>query len=213
MSATLTDAGSRLDSIARVLDDPPNVHPGAPNGVWRVEGDDCYRFLAEHVDEHSATLETGLGVSTALFASWRTRHVCIVNDEGETWRLQGYLSERSIPQERLRFVVGSSALVLPRLNVDPLDLVFIDGCHGFPYPALDWFYASRWLGVGGIVVFDDLQIPAVAQTIGWFLELDPRWTQLARTERWGAYRRESGNGFDEEWWDQLFLGDPRPEAR
>lgn len=198
----------RLRALEEATQSPPHVHRGAPDGVWRTH-DSLYRFLAEWVGPESRTLETGLGISTALFAAWGADHTCVVGSAVEIEMLRDWLDERGWSADRIAFLVGSSDDVLPALRPEPFDLMLIDGCHGFPFPALDWYYGARWLKAGGILVFDDLQIPAVAATIGWFLDLDPRWEELARNERWAAYRRLSEGPLSEEWTEQLFLGDPR----
>ena len=56
--------------VERLLADPPRVHEelNAPAdlGVWLTERE-CYEFIADRVRAGARTLETGLGVSTALF--------------------------------------------------------------------------------------------------------------------------------------------------
>jgi predicted O-methyltransferase YrrM len=200
---------TRLADVREVLTRPPQVHEGAPSGVWNTHAD-CYRFLAENCSEKTRTLETGLGVSTVLFAAWGTEHTCVVGSQQEVDACKDYLAARGWSQDRITFVMGSTADVLPGFTPPaPFDVFLIDACHGFPFPALDWFYGARWLKPGGLLVFDDMQIPAVAHTIGWFLDLDPRWEEVERNGRWAAYRRLSGDDLAEEWTEQLFLGDPR----
>jgi len=210
---TATEDG-RLEVLRRVLGDPPQVHPGAPNGVWRTH-DDCYEFMAEQVEPGSRTLEVGLGVSTAVLAAWGALHTCVTVAGSEVEALRDYLRRRGLSGQ-VEFLIGPSDYVLPRLweehtwQTRGLSLLFIDGCHAFPFPALDWYYGARFLRPGGLLVFDDMQIPAVAHTIGWFLELDPRWEEVRRNGRWAAYRRLSSSpSLAEEWTEQLFLGDPR----
>jgi predicted O-methyltransferase YrrM len=45
------------------------------------------------------------------------------------------------------------------------DFCFIDGCHTFDHTLLDFFYINRLLRVGGIVVFDDVSMPAVNRVV------------------------------------------------
>lgn len=199
----------RLGAVKEVLAAPPQVHQGAPSGVWQTH-DDCYRFLARSCQEGMRTLETGLGISTVLFAAWGTEHTCVVQSRDEVEAAKRYIGDRGWSCERIVFLVGSTAEVLPAWEPPaPFDLFLIDACHGFPFPALDWFYGARWLRSGGLLVFDDMQIPAVAHTLGWFLDADPRWEEVERNKRWAAYRRLTEGPLDEEWTEQLFLGDPR----
>jgi hypothetical protein len=46
-----------------------------------------------------------------------------------------------------------------------LDLVFIDGSHGYPLPVIDWFYGAGLFRRGGVVVLDDVQLPQVESLI------------------------------------------------
>ncbi len=83
--------------------------------------------------------------------------------------------------------------------------MFIDGCHGFPSPIIDWFYGAGRLRRGGVVVFDDLQLPQVSLLIETFIEPDDRWQKLEETPKWGAYRRMSDGPLGEDWFVQPFF--------
>ncbi len=195
-----------MSVIEEVLADPPKVHSGSPQGVWSTDRR-CYELMARSLSEDAVTLETGLGVSTALFARWGCRHTCVVGSEDEVSRLLEYSAGRSIDLSTVTFKVGYSQDVLPGLVLDELDLVLIDGGHGYPTPIIDWFYGCRTLKVGGIVIVDDLQLPAVSDYLGRYLDLDPSWTPLASEPKWGAYRRSAAARLGGEWTTQsAFLG-------
>jgi predicted O-methyltransferase YrrM len=140
-----------------------------------------------------------------LFAGWGAEHVCVVGSEQEATALSAYLTERGIvPARPLSFVLGPSQDRLIRLELpDGLDLMLIDGCHGFPMPVVDWFYGARWLKQGGVLVVDDIDLPGV-KVLTDFLDRDPRWVRL-EPEGFGAYRRESEGDLAEEWTEQGFL--------
>ncbi|MEM8705991.1 MAG: class I SAM-dependent methyltransferase [Actinomycetota bacterium] len=207
-SATISD---RSTDIATVLEDPPMVHGAAPGGVWRTT-DDVYRFLADHLPSDANTLETGLGMSTVFFTRWSTRHTCVVPAQDEVDRVRAYLAERSVADSHVSFEVGTSDFVLPRLDPGPLDLLFIDGGHGFPHPAIDWYYGSYHLKDGGIVVIDDVQLPAVQDHLVAVLDADPRWESLGGNWRWRAFRKQGDFSVSEEWTNQKFLGEARYPA-
>jgi predicted O-methyltransferase YrrM len=201
--------------IDRLLADPPVVHymdmsAEPPLGLWATE-ESCYRFLAAHVRAGDRTLETGAGLSTAVLAALGAEHRCITVWEPERDRLLEYFAAHGIPSGTVTFDVSPSHVALPRLLAEttaaPLDLVLLDGCHGFPIPALDWFYAGSLLREGGILVTDDVDLPAVGELVR-FLDADPRWDAIERTGKWVAWRRGSSGPLAEEWVDQPFLTSP-----
>ena len=164
MSETLIDA---------LLADPPTVHVemcDPEGGVWRTDRD-CYEFLAKSCGPGSRTLETGLGISTTLFLRLGTQHTCIAPFESEITRLFAYCRDRGIALDNFELIAGRSEQVLPTLKGE-LDVVFIDGGHAFPIPMIDWYYAGSRVRRGGIVVIDDLQLPAVRVLKP---RCDPRW--------------------------------------
>lgn len=57
---------------------------------------------------------------------------------------------------------------LPRMLVDgrKIDLAFIDGCHQVDSVFVDFYYISKMLRPGAIVVFDDVRYPAVKRAVG-----------------------------------------------
>jgi predicted O-methyltransferase YrrM len=200
----MDDATTRSLAIARVVRDPPLAHPKAEGGVWRTSTD-CYEFLARHAVPGARTLETGLGISTALFALWGTEHTCVVPDAREADAVRTWARERDIDLSRMTFEIGLSDQVLPRLEPTELDLVFIDGGHSWPLPVIDWFYAAGRLREGGVVVFDDIQLPQVRLGLFDFLDADPRWEPVARTGKWAACVRHASGPLGEAHQAQDFL--------
>lgn len=194
----------RLAAVDRLLADPPHVHtmdagPDPALGVWSTD-ESAYRFLAEHVDTGARTLETGLGISTALFATLGAVHRCVAPGVAEAERLTAYCAARGIDLARVTFDQVGSHEALPRLTGE-LDLVLVDGGHAFPLPIIDWFYAGSLLRQGGLMVVDDLPLPGVRPLLR-FLEQDPRWERVGGTPKWGAWRRRTGGTLAEDWTEQ-----------
>jgi hypothetical protein len=200
----------RVELVDTILKSPPHVHQGGA-GVWSTERS-CYEFMAGHVRPASRTLETGCGVSTVLFTAWGCKHLCVVPSEDQRDKLLEYCENLQIDASSLSFDLRSSDTALPDLAADlEFDLVFIDGSHGFPMPIIDWFYGAGRLRSGGIVVFDDIQLPQVSLLCDWFLDRDPRWTRLRATEKWVAYQRHSVGSLSEIQNTQPFLAKKGPE--
>jgi hypothetical protein len=120
------------------------------------------------------TLETGAGVSTVLFALRGAEHVCVTPAAAEVERIRAWCAARGIDLARVRFEVARSELVLPRLELPALDLVLIDGGHGFPTPFVDWQYTAPRLRVGGLLIVDDIQLWTGA-VLRDFLAEEPGW--------------------------------------
>ncbi len=196
----------RRSLVEQVLADPPQVHAldgeSASDrlGIWRT-ADSCYQLLRAEVGPGSRTLETGLGLSTALFAALGAEHVCVVSRPQEAERLAAYCELKGLPTENLRFEIGFSDEILPSLALGPLDLVLIDGGHGFPVPVIDWHYGARTLRVGGMLVLDDVTLPAVYD-LRRILDRDPRWSREHLTDKWAAYRKTGAAEAVEDWWEQ-----------
>jgi hypothetical protein len=204
---------ARLGAIDSVLADLPQVHLHEPSGVSFTDRD-CYELLAAHCPPGARTLETGLGMSTLLFAMWGTEHICVAPNEDEVRRWQEHCRSRGIRAAGVRFEIARSDEALPRLEVNHLDAVLVDGLHGFPTPIIDWYYAGSWLRRDGIIILDDVQLPHVRLGLLSFLNKDPRWDRLAETNKWVAYRKLRDEGsLSETWQDQHFLWSARERAR
>jgi predicted O-methyltransferase YrrM len=190
-----------------VLANPPATHRDREDRplAWQIARR-VLEFLDEHVTADSRTLETGAGLSTALFAAKGAEHTCVVPFTSEIERLQTWAADAGVSMDRVTFHRGPSDEVLPTLEDTPLDLVLVDGGHGFPIPFIDWWYAGRRLRVGGLLVIDDTQL-WTGRVLTGFLGEQPGWEQVERLPmRSAMFRRTSAepDGL-QEWGDQPFV--------
>jgi hypothetical protein len=149
-----------------LLANPPGVHVSRATGkrlAWQI-APQVLEIIDRSVGPGSRTLETGAGMSTALFALKGCEHTCVVPWTSERDRLEAWGAETGAPSEE----------VLPRLTPEPLDFVLIDGGHGFPTPFIDFFYAGRRLRRGGLLAVDDTQI-WTGRVLRGFLKEQPGW--------------------------------------
>ena len=117
-------------TLQDLLKDAPLLHRG---GTATLQlSDETLAWIDGCINESSRTLETGAGVSTVLFALKGAEHTCVTCTRDEVDAITRYCSSRGISLERTRFHVDKSTRVLPSLTLPDLDVVLIDGGHGFP---------------------------------------------------------------------------------
>lgn len=109
--------------------------------------------------------------------------------------------------EIVHFELGPSQTTLPAYLFDaPLQLVIIDGPHGFPCPQMEYYHFYPNIQDGGILVVDDVNIP----TVRWlhnFLVEDDMFDLLNVVENTSFFRRTSSptfNPYGDDWWLQNY---------
>jgi hypothetical protein len=163
-------------TLDEVLRNPPKVHEwGAPNEFsYSGFAREFYACIADHIDATSCTLETGAGISTVVFALRRAQHTCVAPDAPEFGRLKAYCAGHGIATDSIDFQPMRSDEFFRTWHPRPLDLVLIDGCHGFPAPFMDWFHVAVTLRVGGLLIIDDTHL-WTGKVLKEFLETETAW--------------------------------------
>jgi Methyltransferase domain len=143
---------------------PPGLHGGRE--FWGLAWA-ALEWLERNVEQGMKTLETGAGASTIVFAARGAEHEAVTPDAAEEERVRRACRDRGIDDSRLTFHIGRSQDVLPTLPSRPLELVLVDGAHGFPYPVLDWWHLAPRLRDGGRMLLDDAYLPGVAAVVDY----------------------------------------------
>jgi len=152
---------------------PPGLHGGGDE--FRGLAWPALAWLERDVRPGMRTLETGAGASTLAFAAGGADHVAITPDPGEEHRIRAQAARMEIDTSKVHFEIGPSHEVLAQRGPGPLlDLVLIDGAHGFPYPILDWWLVTPHLKVGGRMLLDDAYMPPVTALVD-ALRAQPAW--------------------------------------
>lgn len=152
--------------------------------VSEVEGE----YLARLVEQvkPAASIEIGLacGVSAlficeALAKNGGGRHIVI--DPGQLtatpfddWQGTGLANlERAGYRHLVDFRNAPSEIELPRLLEQGVraQFAFIDGWHTFDHALVDFFYINRLLDVGGVVAFDDADLPQITKLLSFIAVL------------------------------------------
>jgi hypothetical protein len=182
--------------VAELRAQPPGLHAGGAE-YWGLAWA-ALEWLEREVRPGMATLETGSGSSTLVFAAGGADHEAVTPAADEEERFRAECERRGIDGSHVSFRIGFSHDVLPQLDARPLELALIDGAHGFPYPILDWWFLAGRLQVGGRMLLDDAYMPPV-RTLLDALRAQPQWElEKPASFRTAVVRKvaEGGPSFD-----------------
>lgn len=196
----------RLYEQGHVQGDDGNTVPLDPHGLAQVDADEIRDLaVAESV---GSTLEVGLGLGLGTLALCEAlltvghadaRHVVVEpfpDDFGGAGRR--VIREAGVGA-LVEQIAEESQLALPRLAAQgrSFDLALIDGDHRFEGVFLDLCFADRVVRPRGVVVVDDMWMPAirlavsyVERNLGWELLPDA----MTRAFRWRRPRKLPGRG-------------------
>jgi predicted O-methyltransferase YrrM len=145
-----------------------------PHSIERAQGE-ALRDLA--IGERAQrTIEVGLALGmSALFLCQAVlrhggRHAAIDPFQRESWNGAGLRTLREAGVEGLVEVIEEeSQLALPRLVGEgrEFDFAFVDGDHRFEGVFLDLYFMTRLVKPGGLVVVDDMWMPAVRLAVAY----------------------------------------------
>jgi len=154
------------------------------------------------------TLETGMayGLSTLTICGVHEQrgegeHIAIDPYQSTDWGGVGLLNlERAGLSHRVRVIEARSDEALPRLRDEGvrIDFALIDGLHLFDATLVDFFHADRMLDTGGVIVFHDTWMPAVAQAVA-YVESNRAYQRLKAGDAAMVALRKMGG--DERPWD------------
>ena len=196
-------------TLERMLADAPAIHGEANSGESSLMTHglvpEALQFIERTVGPGDRTLETGSGYSTILFALLGAHHTCIVPNRPETERITAYLAEQGISADRVHFIVEPSERVLPKLELEPHDLVLIDGSHSFPQVFIDWFYVAPALKVGGHLLIDDIHV-WTGKVLRDVLVAEPEWELVTELHgRTAVFRKTAEVDPDRLWTEQRYV--------
>ncbi len=179
---------------------PPDWHGAGSlkTGVLKA----IARYTAGMDVEQSA--ETGSGKSSLLFSHLSKHHLVFAMDDGNG-------SVRNVQESSLlkpgvvEFVEGPTQQTVPaHVFESPLQVVMLDGPHGFPFYALEYYYFYPHIAAGGLLIVDDIDIPSIHDMYR-FLKKDEMFELLEVVHTTAFFRRTDAPVFDplaDGWWLQ-----------
>jgi hypothetical protein len=194
-----------LQSVLEAVNKLPASWHGA--GSFRPEVLAKIADYAQRLDiRHS--VETGTGKSTLLFSHLSAHHTVFAKDDtGDGDSLRLVQESPILRKESVEFKVGPTQKTLPSYDCrDPLQLILIDGPHGYPFPDLEYYFLYPHLEQRGLLIVDDINIPTVFRLFE-FLREDLMFELLETVYTTAIFRRTTEKLFDpfgDGWWTQEF---------
>jgi predicted O-methyltransferase YrrM len=161
----------REGTVLDAADEPVGI---APHSIDAALGE-ALRDLAI-AEGAERTIEVGLALGmSALFLCQAVmrrdgRHLAIDPFQQESWNGAGLRTLRDAGVDDVVEVIEEeSQLALPRLVSEgrQFDFAFVDGDHRFEGVFLDLYYMTRLVKPGGLVVVDDMWMPAVRTAVAY----------------------------------------------
>ena len=203
------ETGSRLaDEIEKYKGERGGAHRAGTLMLWPL------KQIAYYLDVYFAgkqirTAETGCGASTILFSKFSSQHTVFCYDERASANSSVEFTQSSplyVP-ERVTWTFGPTQKTLLEFPPkEPLDMVLIDGPHGYPFPEYEYFAFWPLLKPGAILVLDDIHIPTIRNLYRFLCE-DDMFYPLRVVENTAFFQRTDSPAFDQTsdgWWTQRY---------
>lgn len=168
-------------------------------GSWHDSGN-LHAAVLHSIANHAArigandTAESGCGLSTVVLSNLVRRHTCFTIAAGNS--LERVQNVPHLKRDRVNFVIGPSQVTVPRHSFTrSLDLVLIDGPHGFPFAHLEYYFFYQQIRKGGFLIVDDIHIPTIRQLYD-VLRDDRMWVHVEDVLTTAFFQRSEAPLFD-----------------
>ena len=189
----------------QLIDTLPKLHKDWDSGepvFWGVDPE-VIEFVEKNVSS-GRTIETGAGFSSIGFIICGCTHTAVCPDTFVRDNILGFCDRHGINTTQFTFVSSKSQDYLPTLPEQEFDCALVDGEHAFPIPQIDFYYLSRVLKVGGLLLVDDIDIWS-CEIIHKFLHWDHDWDFIGIIGPHTAAYRKRAHREITGWGDQRFV--------
>jgi hypothetical protein len=176
---------------------------------WHLAGtmsENVLRVIARYFGERriACSAETGSGKTTLLFSHLSRDHK-IFAKEGDNHSISVVRDSPLLNRNTVQFIEGPTQVTLPQYKfAEKLQLVLLDGPHGYPFPELEYYYFFPHLDVNALFIVDDIHIPTVHRLFE-FLREDDMFRVLEVVDQTAFFVRTEVplfSPFGDGWWMQ-----------
>ncbi|MGV6826283.1 MAG: class I SAM-dependent methyltransferase [bacterium] len=163
----------------QVTDESGNTLP-LHSALPPIEGAILQAWLGRYRPTRIIEIGLAYGLSSLFICEalkeWEIDSYQIIDpNQSHQWNNIGRLNlERAGYQDLYTFHETPSEIQLPRLleSGHIIDFAFVDGLHTFDQVLLEFYYLNRMLEVGGVIVFDDVHLPALQRILSYIDNYD-----------------------------------------
>ncbi len=152
------------------------------------------------------SVETGTGKTTLLLSHLSRDHRVFANRD-DSGSIEAVLASALFQAEHVEYVEGATQRMLPGYSFDnPLQLVLLDGPHGFPFVEMEYWHLYPHVEHGGLFILDDIHIPTIHQ-LYLFIREDDMFEELELVGSTAFFRRTRAPCFEpfgDGWWLQNY---------
>jgi predicted O-methyltransferase YrrM len=154
---------------SQVVDTPNGIKEKLHSNIDKSEANFLQKLIHDFKIRYSLEVGCAMGISSLAICESITnntqdsQHLIIDPYQSTDWKNIGINNLKRAGYRNFRLIEEPSEFALPKLVQEncSIDLAFIDGWHTFDHTLIDFFYINRLLNVGGILVIDDVKMPAV----------------------------------------------------
>lgn len=193
----MVDYKKILDSLEKL---PQDWHGSGPldRNVLKALTGHC-----EKIGTIKNSVETGAGKSTLFFSQISGHHTVFALDVGNS--LTTVKESDLLRAEYVEFIEGPTQLTIPtHIFTEKLQVVLIDGPHGYPFPDLEYYYLYQHIAQGGLLIIDDINIPSIKR-MAEIIKSDDMFDCIDLVGKTMFFQRTSAPLFDplaDGWWEQ-----------
>lgn len=162
-------------------------------------GERVMEKIVHHVGDRNIvhSVETGTGRTTLLFSHMSQNHkVFAVDDTQWGGSLPAVQSSPLLNVANVEFILGPTQLTLKNFTfTNKLQLVLLDGPHGYPFPDLEYWYFYPHIDEGGLLIIDDIHIPTIHNLFA-FLKEEAMFDLIEVASTTAFFRRNATPVFD-----------------
>lgn len=141
------------------------------------EANFLYKLITDNQCIRTLEIGCAMGISSLVICEAiskndsNTHHLIVDPFQMTDWNGLGIKNLKKSNFTNFTLYEDYSEFILPKLVKDgiEIDFAFIDGWHTFDHTIIDFFFLNRMLKEGGIIVIDDVGMPAINKVLRYIL--------------------------------------------